>query len=69
MSDAAAGADHIIWEPYGDYLDKSNVRRFMDAHGISDYDELIKRSTDDVAWFWDAALNDLGVLWTRVREH
>lgn len=63
MADVPAAADRIIWEPYGDYLAKSNVRRFMDAHGISTYDELIERSTSDVAWFWDAALADLGVEW------
>jgi acetyl-CoA synthetase len=65
MAEAQAPAtpDRIVWEPYGDYLEKSNVRRFMDAHGIATYDELIARSTDDVAWFWDAALKDLGVEW------
>ena len=60
---APAAPDRIIWEPYGDYLEKSNVRRFMDAHGIATYDELVERSTSDVAWFWDAALKDLGVVW------
>ena len=55
--------DDIIWEPYGDYLENSNVRRLMDTHGIASYDELVGRSTSDVAWFWDAALKDLGVQW------
>jgi acetyl-CoA synthetase len=65
MAEASAPAapDRIIWEPYGDYLEKSRVRRFMDAHGIPTYEELIERSTSDVAWFWDAALKDLGVVW------
>ncbi len=53
----------IVWEPSGDYLDKSNIRRFMNKHGIEDYNELIKRSTEDVVWFWDAALKDLGIEW------
>jgi acetyl-CoA synthetase len=60
---APVSAERVIWEPYGDYLEKSNVRRFMDAHGITSYDELIERSTTDVAWFWDAAMKDLGVEW------
>ena len=63
MADLPAAADRIVWEPYGDYLEKSNVRRFMDAHGIATYEELIERSTADVAWFWKAALDDLGVVW------
>ncbi len=60
---AQSTPDDIIWEPYGDYLENSNVRRFMDTHGIASYDELVGRSTSDVAWFWDAALKDLGVQW------
>lgn len=67
MADVPAAA-RIIWEPYGDYLEKSNVRRFMDAHGISTYDELVERSVADVAWFWDAALSDLGVQWDEPYE-
>ncbi|MEZ5125565.1 MAG: AMP-binding protein [Thermoleophilia bacterium] len=65
MHDAPDGTDHIVWKPYGEYLQKSNIRRFMDAHGIGTYDELIARSTTDVTWFWDAALEDLGVTWDR----
>ena len=53
----------VIWEPYGDYLNKSNIRRFMDKNNIKTYDELIKRSTSDTTWFWDAALKDLGIEW------
>ena len=63
MADVAVAADRVIWEPYGDYLYRSNVRRFMDAHGIATYEELIGRSTADIEWFWDAALKDLGVVW------
>lgn len=53
----------IVWKPYGDYLEKSNIKRFMDKHGITDYRELIKRSTEDTLWFWGAALDDLNVEW------
>jgi len=54
---------NIIWKPTGDYKTKSNITRFMQKHDIKDYDELIKRSTEDTEWFWDAALKDLGVEW------
>ena len=37
----------------------------MRRHGIRDYDELVRRSTADTSWFWDAALQDLGVRWSR----
>lgn len=55
--------DPIIWRPYGDYLEKSNITRFMRKHGIKDYDDLVRRSTSDIEWFWDAALKDLGIEW------
>ena len=62
----------IIWRPYGDYLEKSNITRFMKKHGIKDYDELVKRSVDDTSWFWHEALTDLGIEWyepyTKVQE-
>src|SRR5437870_1981657 len=33
----------------------------MRAHGIASYDELVERSTGDIAWFWDAVVRDLGL--------
>jgi acetyl-CoA synthetase len=33
----------------------------MWRHGIDSYDELVKRSRDDVQWFWDAVVEDLGI--------
>jgi acetyl-CoA synthetase len=53
----------VIWRPYGDYLEKSNIGRFMDREGIKTYKELIHRSTENIEWFWDAALKDIGVEW------
>ncbi|MEK7870848.1 MAG: AMP-binding protein, partial [Nitrospirota bacterium] len=55
----------IIWEPYGDYKERANIKRFMDKHGIRDYDELISRSVNNDEWFWEEALKDLGVEWYR----
>lgn len=53
----------IIWKPYGDYLSKSNIARFMKKHNINNYGELISRCNSDTGWFWDAALKDLNVEW------
>lgn len=58
----------IIWEPYGNYLTESNIVRFMKRHSIRDYDELVKRSTQDIEWFWKAVLDDIGVEWYRPYE-
>jgi len=50
-----------VWSPSEDYVERANVTRFMRAHGIQDYDELVKRSQDDIEWFWDAVVKDLGI--------
>jgi acetyl-CoA synthetase len=51
----------IAWTPDPDTIAASNLRAFMDAHGIENYDTLMERSCQDVAWFWDAVLEDLDI--------
>ena len=51
----------IVWNPSEEYIERANVTRFMRANGIGSYDELVKRSTDDIEWFWDAVVRDLGI--------
>jgi acetyl-CoA synthetase len=51
----------VVWTPSPDYVERANVTRFMRAHGIETYDDLIARSTDDIEWFWDAVVRDLGI--------
>jgi acyl-coenzyme A synthetase/AMP-(fatty) acid ligase len=63
-----APSNEIIWRPTEEYMSESNVRRFMDRHGISDYRELQRRSVLDIEWFWEAALKDLGGDWARIDE-
>jgi len=57
----------VIWQPKGEYLN-CRVAGFMKEHGLKDWRELIKRSTDDIEWFWQAALDYLGVLWQKPYE-
>ena len=51
----------FAWRPTPAYVENANVTRLMRAHGISSYDELVRRSQDDIAWFWDAVVKDLGI--------
>lgn len=53
----------LIWRPTPEYIEGSNVKRLMDRHGISTYEELVQRSTDDVEWFWGAVADDLEFEW------
>lgn len=51
----------IVWEPNPDWAAASNLRHFMNAHDIASYEDLLRRATDDVAWFWDAVLRHLDI--------
>jgi acetyl-CoA synthetase len=51
----------VLWSPSEDYIERANVTRFMRTHGITTYDELVDRSRDDIEWFWDAVVTDLGL--------
>ena len=54
----------FVWEPTQENIDNANVTRLMRAHGISDFHELVRRSQDDIEWYWDAAIDDLGIDFT-----
>jgi acetyl-CoA synthetase len=51
----------VVWTPSPEYVERANVTRFMRAHGIETYDDLVQRSTADIEWFWDAVVRDLGI--------
>ena len=51
----------IVWRPSQDYIQRSRLKRFMDRHGLATYEQLIERSTSDIAWFWEAVFEDLGI--------
>jgi len=54
-------SQEIFWTPPRELTQKSNVARFMQHHHISNYEELVRRSTDDIEWFWDAVVKDLQI--------
>jgi acetyl-CoA synthetase len=51
----------IVWKPTPEIVEASNLTRFMRIHGIRDFDELMGRSTGDVAWFTEAVLDFLDI--------
>lgn len=54
-------SEEIAWTPGPDHLARSRLRRFMDRHGIPDLAALHRRSVDDLEWFWNAVVVDLGL--------
>jgi acetyl-CoA synthetase len=51
----------VVWSPSSQDVERANVTRLMRAHGIEDHDELVRRSVDDIGWFWDAVVRDLDI--------
>jgi acetyl-CoA synthetase len=71
MSDFTAGTgpgvdtfpfgQKVVWQPDAATIESANLTRFMRRHGVEDIDALVERAASDPAWFWDAALEDLGI--------
>jgi acetyl-CoA synthetase len=51
----------VAWRPDAASIEATNVSRFQRAHGIATFDELVRRSIDEPAWFWDAVVQFLGI--------
>ncbi len=51
----------IVWRPNREYIENANLTRFIHQNKINDFNELMRRSTEDVAWFTDAILKYLDI--------
>jgi acetyl-CoA synthetase len=51
----------FVWWPSPELIAKSNLQQFIEKHGLGSYDALMRRSTTDIAWFWDSVLRDLDI--------
>jgi len=51
----------IVWHPTEEYIERAHLTTFMRQHGINGFDELMSRSTSDIAWFTDAILKYLDI--------
>jgi len=60
MSEFQFGGE-IVWRPSADLSAQSRVKQFMDSHSVASLEELQRRSTVDIEWFWSAVLEELGI--------
>jgi len=51
----------IVWKPSPEQIEHANLTKFMHLHNIKDFDELMQKSTSDVAWFTDSVLKFLDI--------
>ena len=48
-----------IFEPSKIFVDKTNIKEWMEEHNIQEYDELLKKAKEDPEWFWDDLAGEL----------
>lgn len=58
----------IVWRPGEKTIAQSNLKRFMDRHGIASLEALQRKSVSDIAWFWDAVIRELDIRFHRPYE-
>jgi acetyl-CoA synthetase len=68
MDRAFTFGGEFAWYPTPELIERSNLTRFMRAHSVGSYEELMRRSTSDTEWFWRAVLDDLGIRFTKPYE-
>lgn len=61
MSDPFDFGGEFVWQPTPDYVQNAHLTEFMRQHGLAGFDDLMLRSTTDVAWFTDAVLKYLDI--------
>ena len=55
----------VVWQPTAEYSAPSHLLRFMRQHGVETFDDLLQRSTHDIAWFTGAVLKYLDIRFAR----
>jgi len=61
MGEGFTFGGEIVWRPTPEHIENARLTDFMRQHDIADYDELIQRSTEDVAWYTEALLKYLEI--------
>ena len=51
--------EKMIFEPSKTLVDDTNIKKWMDEHDISDYDELLEKAEENPKWFWDDLAREL----------
>ncbi|MBL8076576.1 MAG: AMP-binding protein [Anaerolineales bacterium] len=61
MTEPFTFGGEIVWKPTPEHIEHANLTRFMRLHGVQSFDELMERSTSDIAWFTGAVLKFLDI--------
>ena len=44
-------------------ISNTNISKFIKKHGLLSYRDLVRKSTENIAWYWDCVNKDLGLKW------
>ncbi|ARI77363.1 AMP-binding protein [Halobacillus mangrovi] len=51
------------WTPSEKQVKETRLYQWMDKQGYQNYDDFHKKSIEDIDWFWDEAVKELGIEW------
>jgi acetyl-CoA synthetase len=54
---------NAVWKPSRDFIEKTNVWRFMERLGFHDREAFLRFSRDQPERFWDEMMREMGVEW------
>jgi acetyl-CoA synthetase len=57
------GASKWIWEPTPEWIERTNVYRFLKRLGLNNREEFLRYSTDHLEEFWAAMTREAGIHW------
>jgi acetyl-CoA synthetase len=57
-----------MFVPSADQVSKSNIGRFMDKHGIANWQQLVDRANNNIEWYWNAVNEDLEIEWFQIYD-
>ncbi len=61
---SSSSPEDLIWEPSKSSVEETNVKQFMDKIGLRTYEELVKKSNEDISWWWKTCEKTLGIKWS-----
>ena len=61
MDEKIVAGSEFFWFPSREIQEKAHLSRFIRQNGLEDLQELLQRSTEDVAWFTQALLEYLDI--------
>jgi acetyl-CoA synthetase len=51
----------VVWQPNPEWVEQSNLKKFMNRHNLTGYEELFQKSVREIDWFWNAVMQDLDI--------